>query len=65
MIADILMAIIFMIAFWLDKERKIEETCQQSGIDVNMLILVGTILGFIILPLSIMKRIAERVNNDK
>ncbi len=65
MIADSIMALIFVVALTLDKERQIEGTCNRAGININMLVIVGVVFGFIILPLTIMERIAKKVNNEK
>lgn len=65
LIADSLMAILFMLAFWIDKERKIDESCFRAGIDVTVLTLLGVSLGFIILPVLLMDRIAKKANGEK
>ena len=65
LISDALMAILFLITTWLDTERTIEARCNQAGISINTLVVVGSLLGFIFLPFTIVTSITNIINKKK
>lgn len=65
LISDALMALIFFVATWLDSERIIESRCSQAGISINALVIVGSLFGFILFPLTIVTGITNIRNKTK
>lgn len=60
LIADMLTALILFLVT--SKDRSIDDHCSRIGVDVSKVVLVGILIGFILLPIAILRAISGLIN---